>query len=144
MKSNLLVRFRIDFEQRCSLGSGKIWLLEMIDRTGSLSKAAREMGMSYRRAWLLMDRLNKSFDKLVVSVSVGGSGGGGAALTPLGRKLINSYRALEHELTALAQQRLHDIEPYVRKTELAKTKKKTTYRSTTAKHAKVSKRSAVQ
>ncbi|MGH8200680.1 MAG: winged helix-turn-helix domain-containing protein [Steroidobacteraceae bacterium] len=68
------IRFRIDFHDRCSVGIGKITLLEAIARTGSLSQAARVIGMSYRRAWLLIDSMNADFDTPVISATVGGSG----------------------------------------------------------------------
>ncbi|HVC29723.1 MAG TPA: hypothetical protein VND24_00960 [Steroidobacteraceae bacterium] len=76
-------------------------LLEAIERTGSLSRAARGLAMSYRRAWLLVDSMNCEFDTPVVSAAVGGSGGGGATLTPFGKALIAAYRALETRLAPL-------------------------------------------
>jgi molybdate transport system regulatory protein len=79
------IRFRVDFEGRCSVGFGKIALLEGIARTGSVSQAAREMDMSNRRAWLLVDSLNQGFDQPVVTANIGGIGGGGASVTPFGR-----------------------------------------------------------
>ena len=103
------IRFRVDFHDRCSVGSGKISLLEGIARTGSLSQAARDVGMSYRRAWLLVDSLNADFDTAVTSATVGGSGGGGAQLTPFGRELIDAYRGLEDRLRALAAAHLSGI-----------------------------------
>lgn len=93
---SLGVRLRIDFGPRSSIGPGKIALLERIDASGSLSQAARELGMSYRRAWLLLDDLNRALGEPVTTTSVGGSGGGGAHLTPFGRKLIAAYREVEH------------------------------------------------
>ena len=66
-----------------------------IERTGSISKAGRALGMSYRRAWLLVADLNACFRAPVVAAQTGGSHGGGAALTPLGQDLIRHYRALE-------------------------------------------------
>ncbi|HET9108948.1 MAG TPA: hypothetical protein VFN79_17360 [Steroidobacteraceae bacterium] len=95
------IRFRVDFDDRCSVGIGKIRLLEAIGHTGSLSRAAREVGMSYRRAWLLIDSMNAGFDTQVISATVGGSGGGGAALTAFGSELIEAYRRLERRLAAL-------------------------------------------
>lgn len=95
------IRFRIDFDDRCSVGVGKIRLLEAIGQTGSLSQAAREIGMSYRRAWLLIDSMNVEFDTPVISATVGGSGGGGAKLTPFARELIEAYRKLESRLAPL-------------------------------------------
>ena len=103
------VRFRVDFSAGCSVGAGKIELLEAIARTGSLSQAAREMSMSYRRAWLLVDSLNRDFDAPVARTSVGGSGGGGAVLTDFGRELIAAYRALEGGIRELADRKLRSI-----------------------------------
>ena len=122
MKKILRVRFRIDFDQLCSIGPGKIQLLESIAASGSLSQAARDMEMSYRRAWLLMDSMNGSFDEPVVSANVGGSGGGGAVLTAFGQRLIDTYRTLEKELTTVAKRHLHDIEGHVHITRAKKSK----------------------
>jgi len=96
------VRFRVDFGNRCSVGVGKIELLEGIARTGSLSQAAREMRMSYRRAWLLLEDMNISFDQPVATASVGGRGGGGVVLTAFGSGLATGYRRLEHRVQRLA------------------------------------------
>ena len=96
------IRFRVDFDDRCSVGVGKIRLLEAVEHTGSLSQAAREIAMSYRRAWLLIDSMNAEFDTPVISASVGGSGGGGAKVTPFGRELVAAYRRLEARLATLA------------------------------------------
>jgi molybdate transport system regulatory protein len=63
--------------------------------SGSLSQAARELGMSYRRGWQLLASLNQSFNKPLVETAVGGSGGGGSTLTPLGESMIRAYRAFE-------------------------------------------------
>src|SRR5271169_7044755 len=102
MPHALTVRFRVDIGRRCSIGIGKIELLEGIALTGSLSQAARRMRMSYRRAWLLLADLNKSFDRPVVHSSTGGQGGGGAVLTPFGVRLVASYRKLEAKVLPLA------------------------------------------
>jgi molybdate transport system regulatory protein len=91
------LRLRVDFEASGSLGPGKVSLLEAIGRTGSISAAAREMGMSYRRAWLLVDATNALFRQAVVSTSAGGKHGGGAELTAFGRELIARFRAIEAE-----------------------------------------------
>ncbi|HXI76037.1 MAG TPA: LysR family transcriptional regulator [Steroidobacteraceae bacterium] len=105
----LTVRFRVDFGNRSSVGIGKIELLEGIERTGSLSQAAREMHMSYRRAWLLLEDLNTSFDHRVASASVGGRGGGGVVLTEFGSSLVAGYRRLESSLQPLAKSCLEDF-----------------------------------
>lgn len=99
------LRFRLDFAPGTSIGPGKIDLLAAIDAEGSLSAAARQIGMSYRRAWLLLDSLNRGFSTPVTSASVGGRGGGGVALTPFGRELVRRYRAFDAEIEAIARRR---------------------------------------
>jgi molybdate transport system regulatory protein len=103
------LRFRVDFGDRCSVGIGKIRLLEAVEHTGSLSQAARTMGMSYRRAWLLIDSMNVEFDTPVISATVGGSGGGGAKLTSFGKELIEAYRRLETRLAPLTAECMRKI-----------------------------------
>ena len=93
---------RLDFSGTCSLGPGKIGLLEGIQRTGSLSAAARALGMSYRRAWLLLHNTNEGFHEPVVELSVGGRDGGGTRLTDFGRRLVADYRAFEASIDTLA------------------------------------------
>jgi molybdate transport system regulatory protein len=86
---------RIDFGGDRASGPGKIRLLELIAAHGSISAAGREMGMSYRRAWLLVDSLNHYFREPLVSAQVGGARGGGAALTRFGHAVVAHYRAIE-------------------------------------------------
>ena len=100
------IRCRIDFGSGCSVGPGKIELLEAIGRSGSLSQAARDLKMSYRRAWLLLDHLNRSFAEPVVTTSVGGAHGGGAAVTAFGDALVISYRKVERATATLARREL--------------------------------------
>ena len=114
MATALSVRFRVDFGTRCSVGLGKIELLEGIARTGSLSQAAREMRMSYRRAWLLLEDMNLNFDQPVTHASVGGRGGGGVVLTSLGTRLVAGYRQLESSLQPLAGTYLEDFGRHVK------------------------------
>jgi molybdate transport system regulatory protein len=97
------VSFRVDFSPDCAVGPGKIALLEHISSTGSLSEAARKLKMSYRRAWLLLEDLNTSFQQPVAQMSVGGRGGGGASLTQFGSDLVAAYRALEAQIRKRAQ-----------------------------------------
>jgi molybdate transport system regulatory protein len=104
-----IIRFRVDFDSSRSIGPGKIELLEHIRETGSLSQAGREIGMSYRRAWLLLDNLNATFKEPVVATSIGGKSGGGAVLTPFGESLIDVYRSLESEFNATAAKKLTAI-----------------------------------
>jgi molybdate transport system regulatory protein len=110
----LTVRFRVDFGDQCSVGVGKIELLEGIARTGSLSQAAREMRMSYRRAWLLLEDMNISFDHPVAHASVGGRGGGGVVLTSFGTRLVAGYRQLETSLQPLADTYLEDFSRHIK------------------------------
>ena len=103
------VRFRVDFTTGCSIGPGKVALLEGIRDTGSLRQAARARGMSYRRAWLLLDELNHSFTAPATTATVGGAGGGGAQLTAFGEALIHAYRSLERDIESLAHVTLAPI-----------------------------------
>lgn len=88
-------RIRILFGSVVALGPGKVDLLEAIAETGSISAAARAMKMSYRRAWTLVDAMNKCFCSDLVSTATGGQGGGGAAVTDLGMEVLARYRAIE-------------------------------------------------
>jgi molybdate transport system regulatory protein len=97
------VSFRVDFGPYCAIGPGKIALLEKISGTGSLSEAARTLKMSYRRAWLLLEDLNTSFQQPVAQLSVGGRGGGGASLTPFGADLVAAYREFETHIRKRVQ-----------------------------------------
>lgn len=88
-------RLRILLGAAIAIGPGKADLLDAIDRTGSISAAARELGMSYRRAWQLADVMNRSFLERVVEAGTGGRRGGGARLSPFGREVLARYRAME-------------------------------------------------
>lgn len=109
MPAALRVRFRVDFGAGCSVGIGKVELLEAIRRAGSLSSAARALKMSYRRAWLLMDDLNTSFDRPVVDTTTGGVHGGGAVLTAFGEQVVAGYRELESSLQPIANRCLKPL-----------------------------------
>jgi len=86
---------RIDFRGGRAIGPGKIELMELIDKHGSISEAGRQMGMSYRRAWLLVDSLNRCFRGPLVVGQKGGRHGGGASLTKIGHAVVHHYRAAE-------------------------------------------------
>jgi molybdate transport system regulatory protein len=110
------ISFRVDSGPNNAVGPGKIALLENIERSGWLSQAARDLNMSYRRAWLLLDSLNSSFVEPVTLAKMGGyGGGGGTTLTPLGRELIRLYRAFDTDIQAHAARCFGPIAPGVRK-----------------------------
>lgn len=88
-------RLRILLGAAIAIGPGKADLLDAIDRAGSISGAARELGMSYRRAWQLADVMNRSFRERLVEAGTGGRQGGGARLSPFGREVLARYRAME-------------------------------------------------
>jgi molybdate transport system regulatory protein len=105
---------RVDFGTDRAIGPGKVLLLEAIRDTGSISQAGRSLGMSYRRAWLLVDDMNQCFREPVVTAQPGGAQGGGAALTAFGEKVVQKYRKIEIQATAAAKPQLHDLEASVR------------------------------
>ena len=90
---------RIDLSDHGAIGPGKIRLLEPIGESGSISAAGRAMNMSYRRAWMLIDNLNRCFRSPVVETQLGGTRGGGAVLSALGHDVIARYRAIERAAT---------------------------------------------
>jgi molybdate transport system regulatory protein len=100
-KTSLEIRLRIRFEPGGpALGPGKIDLLEQIAAGGSLVQAASELGMSYRRAWALVQELASMFGRPVVETTVGGAAGGGAELTPFAHRLVAAYRSVERTTLA--------------------------------------------
>ena len=101
---------RLDFDTDRRLGAGKVALLEAIEREGSISAAGRAHGMSYRRAWLLVDELNQLFAEPLVSAHHGGAQGGGAALTEAGRRIVALYRGAEAKMRASAENEIGAIE----------------------------------
>ncbi|MDK1490727.1 winged helix-turn-helix domain-containing protein [Sinorhizobium sp. 7-81] len=101
---------RIDFPPGERLGRGKIMLLELIRETGSISAAGRAMDMSYRRAWLLVDALNRMFKEPSVESQRGGKQGGGAAVTAFGEMLIQRFRTMEAKACAAIEDDLDWLE----------------------------------
>src|SRR5712691_9451517 len=96
------VRISIVFESGARIGPGKAALLESIRNTGSISAAARDMGMSHKRAWLLLDSMNQAFTEPVVTAAPGGAGGGGATLTAFGAEVLERYRRIHDRAAAMA------------------------------------------
>lgn len=105
--ARLIVRIELDSEAR--IGGDAIRLLELVETKGSISAAGRAHGLTFRRAWAVLDELNRMFRTPVIAAHCGGSNGGGARLTAFGREVIDRYRAIEaiaaglaaHELAAL-------------------------------------------
>jgi molybdate transport system regulatory protein len=95
MPRPLVPKIRILIGAVVAIGPGKADLLQAIARTGSISAAAREMGMSYRRAWLLVEGMNTTFRRPLVETLTGGRSGGGASITELGVEVLRRYRAIE-------------------------------------------------
>jgi molybdate transport system regulatory protein len=93
-------QIRIMFRKAIAMGPGKADLLEAIEQTGSISAAARSLGMSYRRAWLLVDTMNQCFKSPVVETLTGGQRGGGARVTELGHDVLTRYLAMDAKAAA--------------------------------------------
>lgn len=101
---------RIDFDNGSQIGHGKVRLLELIAEHGSITRAAKEMKMSYRRAWLLADEVNRMFKTPVLETQHGGPGGGSARLTSFGHAVVGHYRAMESKTLKLFSKQLNELE----------------------------------
>ncbi|ATQ76577.1 LysR family transcriptional regulator [Massilia violaceinigra] len=104
MGAGIDVKVRLLQGGEIAMGPGKADLLDAIERTGSISAAARAMGMSYRRAWLLVDVMNRSFGAPLVRSAAGGSQGGGASVTETGLEVLTHYRAMQAAASVAAGQ----------------------------------------
>jgi molybdate transport system regulatory protein len=109
------IKLSIFFESGARIGPGKIALLESIRDTGSISAAARSMGMTYKRAWLLLDSINQAFTEPVVISAPGGAGGGGATLTPFGAEVLKRYRRILRKAATMAATDLAALKARARK-----------------------------
>ena len=96
-----------------AMGPGKAELVERIAKTGSISAAARAMGMSYRRAWQLVEALNETYRQPVIVTAVGGERGGGARVTAFGLRLVRLYRAMEDKASAAIAAYLRRFHRYI-------------------------------
>jgi len=102
-------QIRIMFRKAIAMGPGKADLLKAIDASGSISAAARSLGMSYRRAWLLVDTMNQSFKSPVVETLTGGQKGGGASVTDTGHEVLRRYLAMEAKAAASVKKDLAEF-----------------------------------
>lgn len=110
-----LLKIRISHEGNTALGPGKIELLQMIAQHGSISAAAKQMQMSYRRAWELVDVMNRCFDQPVVLSTAGGPHGGGAQVTDFGQALVEAYQQILQKSAQAAVDELHLITQHLKK-----------------------------
>jgi molybdate transport system regulatory protein len=102
-------RLRVLMGAAIAIGPGKADLVDAIHRTGSISGAAREMGMSYRRAWLLVEAMNRSFIDPLIEASTGGRGGGGARVTDHGHAILKRYRDMESKAAASVESEMKEF-----------------------------------
>lgn len=110
------LKIRISHEGNIVLGPGKIELLKHIEQQGSISAAAKQMKMSYRRAWELVDMMNRCFDQPVVVSTAGGSHGGGAKVTAFGQALMLAYQQILQKSAQAAADELNLITQHLKKT----------------------------
>lgn len=108
-KLDLRLYVRLLCGKEIALGPGKADLLDAIIREGSISAAGRSMGISYRRAWLMVDVMNRGFVEPVIQSAHGGKHGGGAQVTPFGQDILKRYRAMQAETEAVARRHFQDI-----------------------------------
>lgn len=104
------LRLRVEFDGEHTLGPGKIRLIELVDQHGSISAAAREMHMSYRHAWELLDDVNRCFRGRVLETEAGGRSGGGARVTDFGRDLVARFHAMRAKAAKVLAEDLRAFE----------------------------------
>jgi len=116
-KSSAVLRaqLRIMLCDEIAFGPGKADLLDAVRETGSISAAGKKMGMSYRRAWLLVDAMNRCFQQPLVETAKGGANGGGTQLTELGTQVLEHYRALQQEVAKVTDKHFANLKPLLRK-----------------------------
>jgi molybdate transport system regulatory protein len=107
--ATLRPQLRISFRKSIAMGPGKADLLDAIAESGSISAAARKLGMSYRRAWLLVDTMNASFRSPLVETLTGGAQGGGAQVTELGHEVVKRYREMEKKACVSVAQEMDEF-----------------------------------
>jgi molybdate transport system regulatory protein len=109
----VILRPHVAIGEAITFGPGKIDLLQKVEEGHSISGAARALGLTYKRAWALIDTLNRGFGSPVVETSSGGKGGGGARLTPLGEQLVARYLALEAKVDSSVEAELAALDELV-------------------------------
>ncbi|THD60243.1 hypothetical protein [Phenylobacterium sp.] len=101
---------RIELDSKVRIGEDAIRLLELVEAKGSISAAARTHGLTFRRAWTVLDEVNRMFKTPAIATQCGGIDGGGARLTDFGREIIDRYRAIESIATCLTADELSALE----------------------------------
>ncbi|MES2825679.1 MAG: winged helix-turn-helix domain-containing protein [Pseudomonadota bacterium] len=117
-KSSLNSQLRLMLGEDIAFGPGKADLLDAICETGSISAAGKKMGMSYRRAWMLVDTMNRCFQQPLVDTAKGGAQGGGTTLTPFGIQILEHYRQLEGDVLVITEKYFATFKPLMRKKSL--------------------------
>ncbi|MBP8005619.1 MAG: LysR family transcriptional regulator [Acinetobacter sp.] len=113
-KARLKLHVRILSENEIAFGPGKAELLEAIQRTGSISQAAKCMNMSYRRAWQLVETMNQCFRSNLVETQTGGTHGGGAVVTELGQLVLNKFRLMEQHAIQAVESEFEELSNYMK------------------------------
>jgi molybdate transport system regulatory protein len=108
-----VIKIRIDFNDERYIGHGRVQLLELIGQHGSIAQAAKAMGMSYKRAWYLMDEFGAMFADPLIERQHGGPGGGAAKLTPFGAEVVRLYREMEAKALIVFSKPLASIEKHL-------------------------------
>ena len=110
MEYKIKSRIWIEADGNVLLGEGRVSLLKAIESTGSLSQAAKSLGMSYKKAWSLIDRVNKHAEKPLTNSITGGKGGGGATLTPYGKSLVNAFDSINQNCWSFLDQQILKVD----------------------------------
>ncbi len=113
--ARLKIQARLMLDDEIAFGPGKADLLEAIQATGSISAAGKQLGMSYRRAWMLVVSMNRCFQQPLVQTATGGTQGGGTQLTETGLDVLKRYRILQNEINQLSTQHFSDLTSVLRK-----------------------------
>lgn len=113
--ARIKIQARVMLDDEIAFGPGKADLLAAIAATGSISGAGKHLGMSYRRAWLLVDAMNRCFSHPLVETVTGGTHGGGARLTSQGNDVLARYQQLQNDLRALSEKHFPEFKPLLRK-----------------------------